>query len=63
MSGFNFEYSDLVMRVGKLLLFAALFVIVFLFSPPLNESIIPASVTSMLTGNTGNSAKNKPPTA
>jgi hypothetical protein len=60
MSGFNFEYSDLVMRVGKLLLFAALFVIVFLFSPPMHESIIPTSVSSILTGNSG---KINPPSA
>lgn len=60
MGGFNFEYSDLVMRVGKLILFAILFVIVFLFSPPMHESIIPTSITNIVTGN---SNKINPPSA
>jgi hypothetical protein len=46
MGAFNFEYSDLVMRIGKLLLLTILLVVVFLFGEPNYESIVPASLTN-----------------
>ena len=60
MGAFNFEYSDLVMRIGKLLLFAILLLVVFLFSPPSYESLIPTGLSNAVSGNS--QVKNASPT-
>lgn len=52
MGVFNFEYSDIVMKTGKVLLIGIILTVVFLFSPPDHESILPASIES------NNSTKN-----
>lgn len=58
MGAFNFEYSDLVMRIGKLLLLAILLIVVFLFSPP---SIMPTGFMNLESGS-NSLPKNASPT-
>ncbi len=57
MGVFNFEYSDIVMKTGKVLLIGILLAVVFLFSPPDHQSILPP--TEENTTNTANNSKPK----
>jgi len=62
MGVFNFEYSDIVMKTGKVLLIGIVLAVVFLFSPPDHESIIPAAVENAVKNNAANStSKNATP--
>ena len=46
------------MKVGKVLLIGILLAVVFLFSPPDHESIIPAEVQNIVKNNAGKTQQN-----